>query len=361
MTPVINLSILAQRFTLLSRSAYFDPAFRDFSERTVRVIEHVLNDPSLYPDEVIRFFHQLVWRAMQFVRGSRSNDAPHETQFVLRRALAQWDTRSALISSAALDEFNFFLNTEDLWEYVNTSLDKYDTQGYNPRVVRIGSPEALKNRPIYCIPLFHELGHFIDLSFGITELSLLLKPPAPVPVQISPQQWQFINTRHRMEHFADLFSACYCGTASSKSLIAIAPNNTDSLTHPSTAKRVRIIDDFLNNRSNDMIDLLQGALAAKTRQQLSTRFSLPAVRDAFDDVRTVDLKTEEELFGLFSSAWDYAEEQVTHRRSPWIDTGTSLLEIEKTINDLVEKSLRNFEIRAKWAEIDRQTNDDASN
>lgn len=104
----MNLHILAKRYTQLSRSAYFDPAFQEFAHRTVEAINHVIDNVANYPDDVVRQFEAHVWRVMQFVRGSRSNDAPYETQYVLRKVLKEWIPDDALISSAALEEFNFY-------------------------------------------------------------------------------------------------------------------------------------------------------------------------------------------------------------------------------------------------------------
>lgn len=351
MTPVVNLHILAKRFTQLSRSVYFDPAFRDFSQKTVQAIEHVIENVANYPEDVVRQFEGHVWRVMQFVRGSRSSDAPHETQYVLRKALRHWIPDEALISSAALEEFNFFLNPEDIWDHISRSLNLFDAAGYKPLVVRIGSPEALKHRPIFCVPLFHELGHFVDLHFKISEYSLLFSPPPPAPTGVLPQQWYFANSRHRMEYFADLFASCYCGEASKKSLSAIAPNNPDSPTHPATSRRVSVMDDFLSGRSNPVIDLLQQATSARTGSTLSPRFILPDVKRDFDDVLTYRINNDDELFGIFSAGWDYLFEQLAAASAPWIDENLTALGVESTINDLVEKSIRNYEIRERWSNV----------
>ncbi len=353
MTPIVNLHILAKRFSELSRSAFFDSSFQEFSERTISAIRHVIEDPSQYPDDVVRQFESHVWRVMQFVSGSRTNDAPHETQYVLRCALKDWLQDDVLVSSAALEDKNFFLNTEDLWDFIANTLSNFDAQGYKPLFVRIGSPAAYKHKPTFCIPLFHELGHFIDYYFGITKISLLLTPIGPIPhgSGLNSQQWQFVNERHRMEHFADLFSACYCGEASKKSLLAIAPNNGDSATHPATVKRVAMIDAFLSNGTNPMIDLLQNATQARTKQRLKTKFSEPNVAGSFDDVLTYRIADTAELFGIFHASWEYLFDQVSNRSASWIDDSVTTHGIELTVNDLTEKSIRNFEIRERWSDV----------
>lgn len=348
MTPAVNLHILAKRFTLLSRSAFFDPAFRQFAQRTIDAIYHVLEDPTRYPDDVVRQFEGQVWRVTQFISGSRAKDAPHETQYVLKKALRHWVPKEVLVSSAALEEFNFFLNTEDVWEFIARSINQFDAQGFQPLVVRIGSPEAYKHRPIFCTPLFHELGHFVDHFFEIAKFSLLLNPPGPLPAGINTAQWQFINLRHRMEHFADLFGACYCGHASNKSLLAIAPNNGDSPTHPATFKRVAVVDDFLHGRANPTVDILQDACEKRTGKRLAPQFKIPDLVRSFNDVLTYRIMDEGELYGMFSAGWDYLHDQLTAKNAPWVEVGTGVPEIERTVNDLVEKSVRNYEIRERW-------------
>ena len=351
MTPLVNLHILARRYTRLSKSAYFDPAFKDFSRRTVDAIQHVLDNAQNYPDEVIRQFEQHVWRVMQFVRGSRSNEAPHETQYVLRKALKEWIPEEALISSASLEGFDFFINLADLWDFIDKSLDDFDKKDYKPLVVQIGAPEAFKHRPIFCVPLFHELGHFVDYQYEVSKTSLLLSQPKAPPKGVSPQDWQFVNLRHRMEHFADIFSSCYCGEAGNRSLLAIAPDHTDSPTHPATTRRVEIVDDFLNNRQNDMVDLLQAALKARTEKCLSTRFKKPDISSALNDVVTCQINDDAELFGIFLAGWEYLHDQLEKPTAPWIDAEVGSYIIEKTVNDLIEKSIRNFEIRERWKDV----------
>ena len=118
MTLVLSLHILAKRYTQLSRSVFFGSAFREFSHRIVEAINHVIENAGNYPEDVIRQFEAHVWRVMQFVWGSRSNNAPYETQYVLRKVLKEWIRDDALISSAALEEFTFFLNPADLWDHI---------------------------------------------------------------------------------------------------------------------------------------------------------------------------------------------------------------------------------------------------
>jgi len=348
LTPIVNLHILARRFTQLSKSSFFDPAFTEFAKRTCDATFHVIDNVDKYPEELVRKYQENLWHVLQFVNGSRSNDAPHETQYVLRKALKDWISDDVLISSASLSTFSFSIQLADLWDFIGNSLNLYNTEGYKPLVARISSPEAYKNRPIFCVPLFHELGHFVDHYYQISQYSLLITPPPPAPKGAHPIAWTNAHTDHRMEYFADLFASCYCGTITNKSLMAIAPNNLDSATHPATARRTSVVDDFLASRKNDMVTTLQSALSGLKLPALATRFSIPDVSTPFNDVLTCRITKDDQLFGIYNASWDYLEENLLNRTAPWISKDATEFTIEKTVNDLTEKSIRNYEIVERW-------------
>ena len=349
MTPIINLHILAEKFTQLSSAAYFDTAFREFAQNTAAATLHVISHENQYDPAVVRAFEAQLWRVLQFISGSRSGDAPHEVQYTLRKALKEWSINDALVSSASLNQLDFFLDPLNLWDFIERTLHLFDASGYNKPLVRIASPEAYKNKPIFCIPLFHELGHYVDFQNQVTDASILAVPPDTAPPGISAANWIELNRNYRCEHFADLFAACYCGEAMSKSLLAIAPTNPNSFTHPSTSSRVSLVEDFLSGRPNKMIDILQAALSARNLPSLMTRYKAPDLHPAYDDVLIYRIKNDAELFGIFLSAWNYLEEQSTARSAPWVIPSLDLPAIERTINDLTEKSIRNYEIKERWS------------
>jgi hypothetical protein len=349
---VVNLRILEKRFTQLSDSAYFDPAFNEFLSNTIEVIGHVLENLEHYPDEVVTNFEQQLWNVKKFVSGSRSNDAPYEIQFALKTALAEWINGNPLVSSASLEGLDFFLNPQDIWSFIKVNLGKFDTKTYHPLVVRIGSPELYKHRPVFCIPLFHELGHFIDMQLSVTKLSMLVfrPPPNPNPKNLTDADYLNIIERHRMEFFADLFAACYCNDAVNKTLKIISPSDTFSPTHPMTSIRIATVEDFLAGRKNDTVDMFQNSLKLLGKPNLSIRFSLPDLA-CFDGALTYSIRSHEELFGLFPASWDYLDRQLKSRDASWVDEESSEFTIEKTVNDLAEKTLRNYEIRQRWENV----------
>lgn len=349
MTPIVNLYILADKFSSLSKSVYFDPALMEFSEKTVEAIKHVIKYENVYPERLVRRFAQHVWGVVKFVRGSRSSEAPYETQYVLKKALKDWIPDGAIIANAAQEDMRFFFVYEDIWKFFIEEFEKFNAKGfrslknYRPLFVRMGSPEAFKHRPIFCVPLFHELGHFIDLHYGISESSFFFMP-APEDIKLA------VEARYRKEYFADLFAASYCGASVKESLLASFPENGNSNTHPSTNSRASMVHKFLNQSSDPMISALNESCIDKSGNELTVRFSSPEIANSFDDMLTYRIESDEELFGIYDSGWKYFHNQLEKRDAPWIAETATPHEIEKKNNDLVEKSIRNYEIRERWLE-----------
>ena len=127
---------------------------------------------------------------------------------------------------------------------------------------------------------------------------------------------------------------------------------SSDLDHPATQVRVDTVEDFLNDNPNSVVDLFQNVLTVRGLPTLEKRFRIPEVTRHFDDALTYPIQNREELFGLFPASWDYLENQLVKRDAAWISENVTEFEVEKTINDLTEKSLRNFEVRQRWAETD---------
>lgn len=349
MRSTVNLHILQQEFGSLADSAFFDNGFKEFSANTLRAIEHVLADPTQYPDDIVKAFEHHLWNARKFVKGSRASDTPYEIQYALMNVLEMWGVKGALISNAELEDISFFLNTSDLWNFIKTALPQFDAQGYAPIVVRVGAPSVYKHRPVFCIPLFHELGHFIDLGYGVSATSMVINPPAGILP--SDQKAMQREHHHRMEHFADLFAACYCADSLSEILSHLEGSQPASDTHPATTDRASVVSDFLSGTRNPVVDMFQSILPLRGLPSLSQHFSIPAVEASFNEVLTYPIASDNEFFGFFPAAWRYLEEQIENRSAPWLRADTTLLAIECTVNDLSEKSLRNYEIRMRWEDV----------
>jgi hypothetical protein len=346
----IDLALLKSKIGDLKQTPYFDSNIQTFLVKLHDVIGHMETNILNYDVDIVRSFVGHLWNTHKYVAGTSSNETPYEMQICLTAAVKDWISEECIFTTALTDEKNFHLNFANIWKFISTAITGYDTNNYNPILIQIGLPRIYQYKPMYCIPLYHELGHFIDLMYNITDTTLLIAPPnaAVCPQGLSQQQWTAINQMHRREHFADLFASCYCGPAIAHSLELIAAGMGGTPSHPSTTARVDVISNFLSGEKNGLVDVIQCALTRLKKPKLATFFDEAALTVAFDDVRPFMISNNREMHGIFGAAWQYLEDCLTNRKKDWISQDTGALEIETIVNNLVEKSIRNFDVRERW-------------
>ncbi len=151
---------------------------------------------------------------------------------------------------------------------------------------------------------------------------------------------------HRQEYFADLFSAAHVGTAASGFLQEFCPSNKMGASHPSTAARLTLMNDFLAGTANPIVDLFQSALAARGLPPLAPAFAPVSLTQCFGNVRPFTPSSDAELFGLFQAGWIFLMEQWSAASGSW----QRLAEDDRVrvANDLTEKSIRNRMLVEDW-------------
>lgn len=264
-------------------------------------------------------------------------------EFCLKKALDEWKKKECVITtSLSLDLYGaFHFRQADPWEIIQNILPSFDGKGFNPALILISLPRVYRSKPIFCIPLYHELGHFVDRHWGITTLAQVMIRQASLfgLSGMPPGHWA--------EFFADLFATCYVGESSIRVLQTAAPNNPTSATHPSTSDRVALMRAFLDGTPDPKIKVIQNALIRLGAPVLAPRYLLPTISSAYDDLRTYVVQSVPEVHGLLASAWAYFEGALANG-FPWARTPLHEGNIEKVVNDLTEKSIRNYSIRMMW-------------
>ena len=258
-------------------------------------------------------------------------------EYCLKAILPHWVKRESLITTAITAGQDFHFLPADPWAFIKKTITGFDTGGFDPLLVLIGVPRLYAHKPLYCTPLYHELGHFVDMTLGVTRLSLLIDRPAHVAL-----------IAHRHEHFADLFAACYVGRASVAPLKTIAPNAPASPTHPSTNDRVAVVEDFLKGNPSQIFQLFQQCVSNLNAPALTVMHDAPDLRTPLDDIRPYVIQSERELHGIFESGWNYLADALDQHVPAW-STSLPDADIERIINDLIEKSIRNHSILERWS------------
>lgn len=275
--------------------------------------------------------------AAQFLSGSTSKRIPYEVVHCLRLALADWTTDKVTITTALSPdlESGFYFLGVPIQFYVLA--EGYLGVKFDSELVQISLPQIYRHRPLYNIPLYHELGHFIDLRSNVSGLTLITIP-ATGPLEVARS--------HRHEHFADLFCACYMGKVATSFLVDFAGMQGASDTHPATADRVRVVDDFIDGKPNSTVTMFQNALQQLGLPALSQRFGKPPVAAFFDNVCPCKLGDSADVHGLLSGGYTYLTQAISSKPAQWSALPDDRL--ESVVNDLTEKSIRNFMIRSRW-------------
>jgi len=343
--PRVDLNLVARALRHLNDSAYFEDRLHQFTSHIVAAIQHVLDNPGVYDAAIEESFARTARSVQAYLAGSTSNETPYEVVYCLKDALTRWKLGGAAIVTFMTEGHNFHLQPLDPWDFIEKSIANYDSKGFKLVVAMIGVPDLYAHKPVFCVPLFHELGHFVDIGrYNITVTSLALNQNLVAAPGYNPQTEYF----HRLEHFADLFAACFVGRSSVAALEAIAGAAAASQSHPSTVQRVAVVEAFLAGRNHPVVDLFQAALKRLQLPELKIVFETVDVTPDFDDARTFTPKNIEQVYGMFDSAWSYLFTAIDQNRNPWALPVRKDADVESLTNDLTEKSIRNFAIRQGW-------------
>lgn len=351
-----NLRLLDSKLQTLYDTAYFDQRVLRYIA-ALRAIITKLTDPTIKTDNDIRsFVSTQVWTATEFIAGSAPRLQPYEMVYGLQLAVQEWFSaqkpgfvKPPLVVTSLVQEPNFFFQSVNpafetvLRDHLGSTID-YE-------IVQIKLPDVYRQKPLYSVALYHELGHFIDQRFSISENVEVLYPRLALPSMSAPSARptpieKYVRFHHLQEYFADLFAACYCGYSIKRFLEGFAGNSGASQTHPATYDRIQVIHALLTKTKHALVDAFNTALQARGQPLLQPRYSRPAVDASFDVIRPVPIHSDAEVHGVLEGAWEYLDRAAERKVEPWKSLDD--MEIERILNDLVEKSVRNRMIVEQW-------------
>jgi hypothetical protein len=265
--------------------------------------------------------------------------------YCLERALSEWIPGHAYIVVTSLSNallsyqirYSLAFNTP-LYTTINTDYKKE----FQHRLIQITLPRYYVHDYLANVVLYHELGHFIDKTYRISESVILEMVNNGSIAYLSDEMYQLLS--HYMEYFADIFAAQYVGDASNFFLDYIAHKATDSKTHPATDKRIEMVKKFLaGDDSASEIANLKKYTHAITGKTLEIRFeNLPL--DDLDNLLPYELKNEQELHSVFLAGWKAWQRLTENKLSDDFGNDTAY----KVINNLIEKSISNYIVVKNW-------------
>lgn len=350
MTPELLKLHIAQVSKIISRSKtnrYSDTRKENYHKNLEALLEKIksedLENLSYYKQVEIKKIIDFIFRSFEFLDNSILTVIPHEIVFCLEKALNDWDSSNNYIIVTTL-------NNETLGYYFDPTLSLDPTSfdlikanysiEFPHRLIQISLPKYLANDYLANVVLYHELGHFIDLKYKISE-SIVRKSFHEQTILETNLNREY---NHYSEYFADIFAAQYIGDSSSNYLSYIAHKHKDGKSHPSTDKRIQIVSDFLKGApSEPYLKNLSDATIGITGKKLSQRYSIIPDQDFKEFIPPIFENTSE-LHSVFKVGWDL---WMTEVKSFQVK-GISYEEKYTILNNLIEKSINNFMVLESW-------------
>jgi hypothetical protein len=295
----------------------------------------------LHPLDHCKRALDFVEMSIQFLEDSTLNTIPFETVFCLNKCLDDWGEKEMnyIIVTALRDDYSFN-KTLSLDEIEYTLMKDNFGVEFQSRLIQISIPKYEVQDYFYNIILYHELGHFVDLYYSISN-SIYAQH------YIDIENDSGYSEEHIREYFADIFCSQYIGYNSLYYLNYGAYGHGESETHPSNIEREEILKCFIDPSDDDSLEVKQLVENLKEDTRLTTGLEL---KIRFKEVPSDDflnflppvLNSDEELHGLFSSIWKiwmFNRKDFKH---------SSDEEVYGYLNNLIEKSISNYMVQEKW-------------
>ncbi len=323
----------------------------------------------------------LIFKSLEFLDSSTLNFLPFEIVKCLDSALKDWligDEKLIIVTSLVKDIHNYSFDeslatNELLFRHIEL---KYHVK-FDSRLIQINLPAILSRDYLANVVLYHELGHFIDTKYHISgsihdeildrlyfkknfkssELKNLIEY-FPFLSDDKLENYYLdsgkisILESYIAEYFCDLFASQYIKDCSSTYLQYLTQSNIsfDSVSHPSTEKRVKLTDSFLlGNTRNFTLKLIKDAVRKITAgKTLSVRYEEKNSSELIN-LTPMDIENDNQLHFLFIHGWD-----LWSNNWQMFETANNMgfkLDRDKVydiINGLIEKSIGNYVVKTNW-------------
>lgn len=323
--------------------------FKELREIFVAVTSSDYGAFDIHEQKDHRQIFDFLFNGLEFLDTSTLNIFPFELVYCLEVALNDWVSSEDLIIVTSLSQRRSDIWFEGWEEESIRNIKQLIKAKYaldiSSRLIRISLPKSLSKDYLVGVVLYHELGHFIDAELNITN-RIFFDKYSKVPELINTEEEHYFY-HYQKEYFADLFAAQYVDNSSAIYLNHLAYDHGDSSYHPATSKRDEIVKKFLAGESAPEIDNIQNALMKAGHPILQKRNTIitPGNSD-FIDLIPQRIANAQELHGIFKLGWDF-----------WLDSennylnGFSRRQRYYVINNLMEKSISNYNVLQNWQEM----------
>jgi hypothetical protein len=278
---------------------------------------------------------EIVFYGVHFLHYEKESHIPKRLIFCLNKVLNDWipnGTEKYFIVVSYnnnFDDFSIRAYGEARLKAITENIKFLFNVDYTQSLIQISKPKLLANDYLSSIPIYHEMGHFIEKNYQI--VIRLLKEKKLEVLKIPPL--------HFTEFFADLFAAQYIGRS------AIAPLDESitisSASHPSNAQRVEIVNAFIEGTGSlqcmSIINELKRVTRLRTGLNLEIRYeNLEDDENPFLKLVPVIMPSHEKLHALFNTGWQHwmNPDSIIRKKYPKYE------ECNKILNGLIRNSIK---------------------
>lgn len=234
-----------------------------------------------------------IFKSLEFLDHSTQNLIPFEIITCLEKVLEDWvvdKKNNYIIVTSLVNTMNSFSFDPSLVvdSKIYTIISATYNMSFSSKLIQINLPRYLSKDYLANVALYHELGHFVETQYSITapivnelwfkysqgllsdENKKIVEHYFSYLVRPYPELYkQETLSLHFAEYFSDIFAAQYIGEAIKLFLQCITPDGSgSSYTHPSIVRRTELIDVFLSQKDNYIINLFNDALLKLFKKNL---------------------------------------------------------------------------------------------
>jgi hypothetical protein len=344
---------------LLQRSAgnnYFFLKSKEFQENLNELFlaikdKHFDKGDLNYDDAIIfKSAIDFIISSLDYLDTSTTSLYPYEIVECLELALKDYvvDNNIYIITTNLLNSNDdYYIQTNTLEDKIIRDIHLNYGVSINSRLIRIAFPKSRIRDYFALSVLYHELGHFVDNKFQVSELiyNKINSSRSKKLREILNNNVRFFQN-HIREYVADLFASQYVGTSFFNQIEYLSFSewdyDSDVQTHPSFLKRKKVVSDFLGRKKNPFVSLICSGFLQATGYDLEIRHRLVDLnsRDPFPLSNMDDMG----IHGLFPSLSKLLI------GTPMTDIYSSQDKLKKfdILNNIVEKTIQNHLILTSW-------------
>ncbi len=357
---------------------FSDIAKQDYNERLQRIFDFLkdeefskLNNHELLLRSIIIDFF---FKSLEFLDNSTLSLIPYELIECLKYALDEWidDSEDFIIVTSLINQIDQFSFDQSLISNLNfyTALDLTYKIPFPKKLIQINLPKYLARDYLANVILYHELGHFVDIKYRVSDAikDEIKKKLIPVTSLSTSEEISFgkyfpyllnpkldidyrldIFKNHVAEYFSDIFASQYIEKASNYYLDYITnSSSTFEESHPSTVCRISLVEAFIHNVDEPFVNILKVATKSISNRELKARYNRIS-QDDFLNLLPFEIKSASQLSSLFILGWDLWLNDIQEfktRNNMQFDLKAS--DAYQIINNLIEKSISNYVVETSW-------------